>query len=54
MWSLKVPLEGSMSQIVHLGPSSHFMSKKRVTFCHFFISKFLHFIKQKLRPESTF
>ena len=42
-----------MSHSFDLGPSFHFMSK-RVTFGDFFISKFLHFIKEKLTPKSKF
>ena len=42
---LEVLVEGRVSQNIYLGPSFHFMTKKRVTFCHFFQYKFLHFIK---------
>ena len=40
-----------MSQIFDLGPSFHFMSKKRVTFYEFFKHKFLHSLKFKLGPK---
>ena len=43
-----------MSQIFDLGPSFDSMGKKRVTFCHFLIFKFLHFIESNLGPKSKF
>ena len=44
VWVLKVPLEGSMSNL-SLRPYFLFYVKKRVTFCYFLKCKFLHFIK---------
>ena len=54
----KVFLEGSVSQIlfkeVPVFISCLFYVKKRLAFCHFLISRFLHIIKSKLGPKSTF
>ena len=59
-WSVYAPnilLESSVSQNSELGPSFHFIFKKRVTFKDVFpllMFTFLHFIQYKLRPISSF
>ena len=40
-----IPFEGTVSQILDLGPSFLFYDKKRVTFDHFSKFYFLNFIK---------
>ena len=47
VYILKVPLEGSVSQLFYLGPSFHFMAKKRVTFCLFNAKQYSTFHKIK-------
>ena len=41
-------MQGSVSQIFDLSPSSNFMTKKREDLTVFFIKDFLHLIKFKL------
>ena len=45
----KIRPEGNVSQIFYLGPSFYLMAKKRVTFGHFILYKFLQFKKTKNR-----
>ena len=49
---LKVLLKRKLSQYLYIGPSFTFYDKIRVT-C-FFQYKFLHLLKYKLEPKSTF
>ena len=42
-----IGMEGRVSQIFHLGPSSYFMTKKRVTSCHFLQKQYSTFHKTK-------
>ena len=44
-------MQGSLSQIFDLMPSSNFMTKKREDLAIFFIKDFLHLIKFKLGDE---
>ena len=45
----KVKMQGSVSQIFYLRPSSNSMAKKREDFGYFFTNDFLYLIKFKLR-----
>ena len=47
----KVPIEGSVSQIFCLGPSSHFMLKKRVTFWLIFFIFYVLFFKNTTKKD---